>query len=172
MISGLRRGSRFRRSIPTTMQHLRRSRSPSGQQDRTGLPTRAPGIRVGNASRSSTQTAHQIPCRRVISTITGMASALTLSVMPDQGLFSASSICPPILTDRMRWAVGCPRKAPASGLKSAHEPSRSHAGLCPAKLGPCTAGYTVSPLAWRKSPKGRHHHPFHRHKRPARIRPV
>jgi hypothetical protein len=35
-----------------------------------------------------------------------MGCTLTLSVMPDQGLFFASSICHPILSDRMSWASG------------------------------------------------------------------
>jgi hypothetical protein len=46
---------------PDSYAHLKRSRGTSGARDRTGLPTRASGIPVGNASRSSTRTARQIP---------------------------------------------------------------------------------------------------------------
>ena len=177
MISELGRGSRFQRSIPTATSHPKRSRGTSGARDRTGLPTRASGMPVENALRSSTRTARQTPCKGGTSTITGMARGLTSCVMPDQGRFSVSSICRPILSDRMSWgfrpsAVGsASTELPASRFMSAHQPSRVHEGLCPAKPGPCRAGCTASPLAWRKSPAGRHHHPFHRHRRPARTRP-
>jgi hypothetical protein len=93
MISELGRGSRFRRSIPTAMPHLKRSRGTSGARDRTGLHTRASGIQVGNVSRSSTRTARQTRSRGGTSTITGTARALTLSAMPDPGLFFASLTC-------------------------------------------------------------------------------
>src|SRR3546814_6136871 len=67
-----------------------------------------PSIRhpSGEASRSSTQTARRTPYRGGTSTITGKARGLTSSVMPAQGRFSGSSICRPILSDRIDWVSG------------------------------------------------------------------
>jgi hypothetical protein len=146
------RQNRPRRWILTATRHLKLSLPTSGARDQTGLPTRASGIPVGNASLSSTRTARQTPSKGGTSTTTGMARALTLSAMPVRGLFSVSSICRPILSDRMSWPSGrvlydLRAQGAASRLKSARQPSRVHEGLCPAKPGPCTAGYTVSPLA-------------------------
>ena len=106
MIFVLWQASRFRRSTPTPMPHLKRSRGTSRARDRMELSTRVSGIQMENASRSSTLTARQTPFRDGTSTIIGMASALTSSVMLELGLFSVSSICRPIPSDRIGWVSG------------------------------------------------------------------
>jgi hypothetical protein len=90
MISELQMQNRPRCWTLTATRHLKLSLPISGARDQTGLPTRASGIPVGNASLSSTRTARQIPSKGGTSTTTGMARALTLSAMPVRGLFSVS----------------------------------------------------------------------------------
>lgn len=132
MISELWRGSRFRSSILTATPHLKRSRGSSGARGRTELPTRASGIPVGNASRSSTRTARQIPSRGGTSTITGMGRALTSSVTPDRGLFSVSSTCQAMT----EWA--------ASPLEPVHPRSRKMRQSGHSPIGRYMAGGSIS----------------------------